>query len=97
MQKKDKNESFSNLNKGESNHWTMNFMGISSPRHHDSLIDPSLFIIKKSMYTYTYTIYTIHTRYTYKDPPTKNATVMLTIFQPVERHAILKLNCPYSQ
>ena len=40
----------SNLNEGESIHWTMNFMGISSPRHHDSLIDPSLFIIEKSRY-----------------------------------------------
>ena len=78
MQKRDKNESFSNLNKGESNHWTMNFMGISSPRHHDSLIDPSLFIIEKSRYLHTYIpgMYVKH--------PTKNAKVMLTIFQPVE-------------
>ena len=62
MQKRDKNESFSNLKKGESNHWTMNFMGISSPRHHDSLIDPSLFIIKKSRQVPTYHTH-IHTRY----------------------------------
>ena len=57
MQKRDKNESFSNLKKGESNHWTMNFMGISSPRHHDSLIDPSLFIIR-NLGRYLHTIHT---------------------------------------